>query len=57
MSKIVNGGIPKNGIEPLTCQLYYRALLTALPLNYLDLTGIGRLAIVLFVPCPALCGS
>ena len=57
MSKIVNGGIPRNEIEPLTCQLYYRALLTALPLSYLDLTGIGRLAIVLFVPCPALCGS
>ena len=41
MSTIVNGGISRNGIEPLPCQLYYRALLTALPLSYLDFTGIA----------------
>ena len=57
MSTIVNGGTPRNGIEPLTCQLYYRALLTALPLSYLDLTGRCRLATCFFVLCFALYSS
>lgn len=35
----------RNGIEPLTCQLYYRALLTAHTIELSRLTGISRLAI------------